>query len=76
VISVRGEGLLLGAELAPGIEAAKVYQACLAAGLVTNAVTGTALRVAPPLNVSRDHVDEAMGILRSVMLSFAKESQQ
>jgi predicted acetylornithine/succinylornithine family transaminase len=72
VVSVRGEGLLLGAELTPGIEAAKVYQACLGAGLVTNAVTGTALRVAPPLNVSREHVDEAMGILRSVMQSFVK----
>ena len=39
----------------------------LDAGLVTNAVTPTALRFAPPLNVSSDHIDEALSILRGVL---------
>lgn len=70
VVGVRGSGLLLGAELAPGIEAAKVYQACMAAGLVTNAVTASALRFAPPLNVSREHIDEAVAIFTKVLATF------
>jgi len=67
VTAVRGEGLLLGAELESGIESSKVYQTCMANGLVTNAVTATALRFAPPLNVSREHIDEAVSIFRSAM---------
>jgi acetylornithine/succinyldiaminopimelate/putrescine aminotransferase len=66
---VRGEGLLLGVELSEGLQAAEVYRACLDRGLVTNAVTATALRLAPPLNVSREHVDEALGILEGVLAS-------
>jgi acetylornithine/succinyldiaminopimelate/putrescine aminotransferase len=69
VVSVRGEGLLLGVELSEGLQAAEVYRACLDRGLVTNAVTATALRLAPPLNVSREHVDEALGILEGVLAS-------
>jgi acetylornithine/succinyldiaminopimelate/putrescine aminotransferase len=70
VVGVRGSGLLLGAEIAPGIEAAKVYQACMGAGLVTNAVTASALRFAPPLNVSREHIDEAVAIFTKVLATF------
>jgi predicted acetylornithine/succinylornithine family transaminase len=69
VVSVRGEGLLLGVELSEGLQAAEIYRACLDQGLVTNAVTATALRLAPPLNVSREHVDEALGILEGVLAS-------
>jgi 4-aminobutyrate aminotransferase-like enzyme len=39
----------------------------LEAGLVTNAVTTTALRFAPPLLVSEDEIDEAVAILREVL---------
>ncbi|MDO8362433.1 MAG: aminotransferase class III-fold pyridoxal phosphate-dependent enzyme, partial [Actinomycetota bacterium] len=46
VAGVRGTGLLLAAELAPGVDAKAVYTALLARGLVTNAVTATALRLA------------------------------
>jgi acetylornithine/N-succinyldiaminopimelate aminotransferase len=62
---VRGMGLLLAAEL--DRESKPVYEACLAAGLVTNAVTGTALRLAPPFTVSYAEMDEALAILRKVL---------
>jgi len=39
----------------------------LARGLVTNAVTPTALRFAPPLNVSDDHIDEAVAMVKEVL---------
>jgi predicted acetylornithine/succinylornithine family transaminase len=67
VVEVRGLGLLLAAELAPGIDAKVVAAHCLDAGLVLNAVTPTALRLAPPLLVSDAEIDEAVSILAGVL---------
>jgi acetylornithine/succinyldiaminopimelate/putrescine aminotransferase len=66
VASVRGQGLLLGVELAGG-DAKAVQLELLAAGLVTNSVTDTALRLAPPLTVSSAEIDEAVAILGAVL---------
>ena len=66
VASVRGRGLLLAAELSDR-PSKDVAAAALAAGLVVNAVTPTAIRVAPSLLVSDDEVDEALGVLRGVL---------
>jgi len=73
VVGVRGSGLLLGIELAQGCEAAQVYQACLGEGLVTNAVNATTIRMAPPLNVSAAHIDEAVVIFKNVMAQVMKD---
>ena len=67
VVDVRGVGLLVAAELAPGIEAGPVAQRCLDAGLVVNAVTPTSLRFAPPLLVTDDDIDRGIAILRQVL---------
>jgi acetylornithine/N-succinyldiaminopimelate aminotransferase len=72
VIDVRGSGLLLAAELAPGIDAAAVVRACLERGLIVNAVTPTAVRLAPSLLVSEEEIGEAVGIL-SIVLSDLSE---
>ncbi len=53
VASVRGLGLLLAAELEAGLDAKAAAAACLEAGLVVNAVTSSALRLAPPLHRER-----------------------
>lgn len=74
VASVRGAGLLLGAELVAGIDSGAVYKACLADGLVVNAVNATTIRMAPPLNVSREHVDEAVAIFTGALARVQKES--
>jgi acetylornithine/N-succinyldiaminopimelate aminotransferase len=63
VAAVRGLGLLIAAELQPGVDAKAVAAAALAAGLVVNAVTPTSLRFAPPLLVADDEIDEAVAIL-------------
>ena len=66
VIAVRGQGLLLAAQL--GDDGAKeVAAAALEAGLLVNAVRPDAVRVAPPLLVSDAEVDEALAILRRVL---------
>ena len=68
VKEVRGLGLLIAAELERRARDAKaVSDAALDAGLVVNAVTANALRLAPPLNVSDDEIDEAVAILATVM---------
>jgi predicted acetylornithine/succinylornithine family transaminase len=67
VASVRGEGLLLAAELAEGIDAKVVYTRLLERGVVTNAVTATALRIAPPLTVTSEQISEAVAALSAVL---------
>ena len=67
VEAVRGTGLLLAAELAAGRDAKAVEQACRERGLIVNAVTPTALRLAPSLLVSDDEVDEAVSILQAAL---------
>jgi predicted acetylornithine/succinylornithine family transaminase len=67
VVDVRGAGLLLAAELDPTIDAKSVYLAALDRGLVTNAVTGSALRLAPPLTVTSAEIAEAVQILDVVL---------
>jgi acetylornithine/N-succinyldiaminopimelate aminotransferase len=67
IASVRGRGLLLAAELADGRDAKVVYSALLEHGLVTNAVTPTSLRFAPPLTVSESELDEAITIMGTVL---------
>jgi acetylornithine/succinyldiaminopimelate/putrescine aminotransferase len=67
VAEVRGEGLLLGAVLAPGIDAKAVVAAALRAGLVVNAPVAGVIRLAPPLTVSETEIDEAVAILGSVL---------
>jgi acetylornithine/succinyldiaminopimelate/putrescine aminotransferase len=67
VAEVRGLGLLIAAQLDEGRDAKEVAAACLAAGLVVNPVTPTALRFAPPLTVSDPEIDDAVAILTKVL---------
>jgi acetylornithine/succinyldiaminopimelate/putrescine aminotransferase len=71
VVAVRGLGLLLAAELAPGYDAAAVTRSCLAAGVVVNAVTPSALRFAPPLTVSSEEIAEAVAVVGAVLAESA-----
>jgi len=67
VAGVRGAGLLLAVELAEGIDAKAAYSKLLEQGIVTNAVTATALRLAPPLTVTSSQIDEAVAALAAVL---------
>jgi acetylornithine/succinyldiaminopimelate/putrescine aminotransferase len=67
IASVRGQGLLLAAELADGRDAKAVYAELLDRGLVTNAVTPTSLRFAPPLTVTEEQIDEAVALVAEVL---------
>ena len=71
VVEVRGRGLLIGAELRQGIDAKSVQLNLLKKGLVTNAVTATALRLAPPITVSDSEIDEAVAMIASALNEIA-----
>jgi acetylornithine/N-succinyldiaminopimelate aminotransferase len=66
VVSVRGAGLLLAAQLVTPT-AKEIAAAALEAGLLVNPVRPDAIRVAPPLLVSDGEIDAALAILGAVM---------
>ncbi|HVB92188.1 MAG TPA: acetylornithine transaminase [Acidimicrobiales bacterium] len=66
VVSVRGAGLLLAAQL--GRPSAKeVSAAAQERGLLVNAVRPDAIRLAPPLLVADDELDTALAVLDGVL---------
>jgi acetylornithine/N-succinyldiaminopimelate aminotransferase len=70
VTDVRGLGLLLAAELdvdSLGRDAKAVAAELLDRGLIVNAVTPSALRLAPPLTVSDAEIDEAVATIADVL---------
>ena len=75
VAEVRGAGLLVAAELVPGLDAKAVAQRCLDAGLVLNAVTATALRLAPQLLVTDAEIEEAAAIIAAACATESGETQ-
>ena len=70
VIDTRGLGLLIAAEIdteVVGMTGPEIALGCLDAGLVVNGIRPTAIRLAPPLTVSSEEIDEAMEILSAVL---------
>ena len=67
VQSVRGSGLILGAQLVEGVDAPGVYRRLLELGLICNAVNASTLRLLPPLTVRDDELVEAVGLIRQAI---------
>ncbi|MEX1177596.1 MAG: acetylornithine transaminase [Nitriliruptor sp.] len=63
---VRGLGLLLGLTLDAPV-AARVVEACRERHLLVNAVAPDVVRLAPPLTVTRQEVDQALALLRDAL---------
>jgi 4-aminobutyrate aminotransferase-like enzyme len=66
VADVRGLGLLLAIEL-DGHDAKDVAARLLELGAIVNAITPTALRLAPSLLISDDEVDHALALLAEAL---------
>ena len=64
---VRGQGLLLGAQLVAGVETKDVVPALLDKGLIVNGVNATTLRLAPPITTTYEEIDEALALLGKVL---------
>ena len=61
VVEVRGLGLLLAVELGVPI-ADELNSLLMSNGLVANAVTPSAIRLAPPLTLSPEHLEEGVAL--------------
>jgi predicted acetylornithine/succinylornithine family transaminase len=65
--TVHGRALMLGVELAPGVDARElVRQMLLDHHVIANATGPTRLRFLPPLIAGREHVDRAVAALAAV----------
>jgi acetylornithine/N-succinyldiaminopimelate aminotransferase len=62
VREVRGVGLLLGVAL-EGVAAADVAASCRSERLIVNAVGPDVIRLAPPLTLSAEVADLALGVI-------------
>lgn len=67
---VRGKGLLLGLELEfPGKE---IDLRCMGKGVLINSLGDKVLRLLPPLHVTREEIDRAIGVLDEVFEEISK----
>ncbi len=63
--SLRGRGLMIGMEL--DCEGAPIVNRALEHGLLINCTAGNVLRFVPPLIVSRDEINQMIGILDAIL---------
>lgn len=68
VVSVRGEGLLIGIELS-GPVAAEVAARALAAGFIVNACTPTTIRLAPPFVLTDEQATQFVDFMAGLEVS-------
>ena len=74
VVDVRGRGLFIGIEVdAPRITARPVVDRLLARGILSKDTHGTVVRIAPPLNISREDLEWAAGEIRAVFREIERD---
>ena len=72
IVEIRGKGLIIGVELKE--KGSAVQRSCQEKGLLVNCIGDRVLRFLPPLNVSREEIDEALEVLsRSLEEVFSGE---
>lgn len=68
VTDVRGEGLILGLELAKA--GGSLVPAALKKGFIINCTAGNVLRFVPPLIIGEKDIDELLGVLDTLLVDF------
>jgi len=68
VKSVRGKGLMLGAELARPCD--DIVAAMLRAGVLANCTNRNVIRIVPPLVITTAQIDDALSVIREVFATF------
>ena len=69
VREVRGKGLMLGMEITSPEEARRIAGKALDLGLLINVTGNGVLRIAPPLTVTDEEIDEGLTILKGAFRS-------
>lgn len=70
IVEVKGVGLMIGV-LFDRPMAREVVRRCLEKGLIINATGEERLRLVPPLILTKNQVDEAVGVLKGVLAEMA-----
>jgi 4-aminobutyrate aminotransferase len=76
VCDVRGKGLMLGVEFDTGEHAEEVQWAAFERGLLVLECGRTTVRMSPPLTVSPDEMETAIGIFSEAVAQVAGHEQQ
>lgn len=71
ISEIRVCGMMIGIELT--IPSAPAVGMCMERGVLINATNDTVVRLLPALNVTREDLDEALGVVRQVLAEMAKE---
>jgi acetylornithine aminotransferase/acetylornithine/N-succinyldiaminopimelate aminotransferase len=74
VREVRGDGLLLAAELA--LPCQGIVRQALQAGFLMNCTQERVLRFLPPLTIERHHIDELISTLRPILATVASHDEK
>jgi len=67
---VRGKGLMIGADIVEGKSALELEKKLLSNGLLTSTAGKNTLRLVPPLNISKEEIDEGLKILKETLENF------
>lgn len=72
VKAVRGMGLFIGIDLDPAkgawfTSASDIVNQCMAKGVLINGTQNTILRLAPPLIITREELDEGLDVIEAVI---------
>lgn len=71
IVDVRGEGLILGAELKSSEHGRDIVNKCLEKGAIINCTVGKVLRFIPPLIITKQDVDTVVAILDEAIALYA-----
>ena len=75
-VEARGRGLMAGLKLADRLETRQVVDFVRERGLLTVAAGENVVRMAPPLTIGRDEIDEAVALLRAAAEKLATSSAE
>ena len=71
IVEVRGRGLMIGVEINSAKLAARLHSGMMERRILLNRTHDTVLRFLPPYLITREHVDQAVSALESLLLQRA-----
>lgn len=66
---IRGKGLMIGVDIVEGKSALELEKKLLSNGLLTSTAGKNTLRLVPPLNISKEEIEEGLKILKETLSS-------
>lgn len=64
---VRGKGLMIGLQLADGVNPTHLIDSAMQKGMLIISAGGNTIRIVPPLIITKSEIDAAISILKRVL---------